>query len=271
MALDFVVKDVIHRVTAKFVPAYLPEAKKAFYLKAVNQQELDIHEVASKAAVYNIEADPRVIEDGFNAACELILYLLADGFKVRTPLARLSTRLPGEYFGTETGLPDGVFPQLRAHPSRDAQEYIRSRTRVLIDGTMGADGYIGRAVDGSDGTVNMTMTENTILTIYGYGLRIGADAEHAGQEGLTFESDDPAYPSVKASVIAVNEPKMIKVLVPPQLGLAKSYYLKIVTQTSAKSGGTLLKNLREVRSEFKLKAFKREAPAAGLGSDATLG
>jgi hypothetical protein len=35
MALDFTVKDIIHKVTAKFVPAFLPEAKKKYNLKGL--------------------------------------------------------------------------------------------------------------------------------------------------------------------------------------------------------------------------------------------
>jgi hypothetical protein len=40
MALDFIVKDIIHKVTAKFTHAWLPEAKKPYNLKAVFQLEL---------------------------------------------------------------------------------------------------------------------------------------------------------------------------------------------------------------------------------------
>ena len=54
MALDFIVKDVIHKLMAKYVHAYLPDAKKPYNLKAVFQPELDIHGIASKAEVYNI-------------------------------------------------------------------------------------------------------------------------------------------------------------------------------------------------------------------------
>ncbi|MDR2053634.1 MAG: hypothetical protein LBP80_09485 [Treponema sp.] len=74
---------------AKFVHAFLPDAKKPYNLKAVFQPELDIHGIASKAEVYNIEADPRVIEEGFTAACELIYYLAADGYKIKTPVFNL--------------------------------------------------------------------------------------------------------------------------------------------------------------------------------------
>jgi hypothetical protein len=38
IAINFTVKDVIHKVTAKFTPASLPEAKKPYNLRAVLQQ-----------------------------------------------------------------------------------------------------------------------------------------------------------------------------------------------------------------------------------------
>ena len=54
MSLDFQEKDVIHGITAKYVPAFLPDAKKGFNAKAVFQPELNIHGIATKASVYNI-------------------------------------------------------------------------------------------------------------------------------------------------------------------------------------------------------------------------
>ena len=68
MALDFTVRDVIHKITVKFVHAFLPDAKKPYNLRAVFQPELDIHALAGKAEVYNIETSPKVIEEGLTAA-----------------------------------------------------------------------------------------------------------------------------------------------------------------------------------------------------------
>jgi hypothetical protein len=82
-----------------------------YNLRAVLQPELDVHGVAGKAEVYNLEADPKVIEEGFTAACELIYYLVADGYKIKTPLFNLRIRLPGEYEGAETGLNEGLHPE----------------------------------------------------------------------------------------------------------------------------------------------------------------
>jgi hypothetical protein len=261
MALDFTIQDIIHKVLGKFIPAYLPEAKKPYYLKAVLQPELDIHEVASKADVYNIETNPKVIEDGFIAASKLMLYLVADGYKIKTPLFTMYMRFPGEYMGSETHLVEGAHPEVRLQASQLLRDYIGEKVHVEFDGFDNAEGLIAEAIDENNGHVNATITEGNILTVHGYGLKIESDAEHAAEAGFFFENDiDPAF---KAEVIAVNEPKTLKVVVPAQLSVGKSYYLKVITQSSPKASSHVLKNLREMRSDFKLKLFKREAPSAG--------
>jgi hypothetical protein len=250
MALDFTVKDIIHKVTAKFVHAFLPGAKKPYNLRAVFQPELDIHGVASKAEVYNIEADPRLIEDGFNAACELIYYLAAEGYKIKTPLFNLGLRLPGEYDGSETSLPDGAFPQARLQIAAAFRQYLKDKVKVQFDGIEQAEGLIAEALDEASGAIDDVMTPGNLLDIRGYGLKIEADPAHKDAAGLWF--DDGQTSPVKAAIIAVNEPRSIKAIVPQGLTAGTEYALKIVTQSAARSHANLLKNLREVRSEFKL-------------------
>jgi hypothetical protein len=250
MALDFTVKDVIHKVTAKFVHAFLPDAKKPYNLRAVHQPELDIHGIASKAEVYNIATDSKVIEEGLTAGCELIYYLAADGYKIKTPLFNLRIRLPGEYEGAETSLNEGRHPEVRMQSAAPFQQYIRERVEVLFDGVDQADGLIAEAVDERSGQVDEAMTIGNLLTIRGYGLKIEGDKQHTDQVGLWF--DDGQNPSVKAEIVTVNEPRTLKAIVPATLGVGGEYTLKVVTQSSAKSSGSLLKNTREVRSDFKL-------------------
>ena len=252
MALDFMLKDIIHKVMAKFVHAFLPGAKKPFNLKAVFQPELDIHGIASKAEVYNIEADPRVIEEGFTAACELTYYLAADGYKIKTPVFNLSIRLPGEYEGAETHLPEGVHPEARLQASASLRTYIRDRVQVEFDCIDQRDGLIAEALDEQTGQLDEVMTLGNLLVIRGYGLKIEADADHAAQAGLFF--DDGSSALVKAEILAVNEPRTLKAIVPAALVVGTHYALKIVTQSPTKGGGTLLKSLREIHSEFKLSA-----------------
>jgi hypothetical protein len=252
MALDFTVKDIIHKVTAKFVHAFLPDAKKPYNLRAVFQPELDVHGIASKAEVYNVETDPKVIEDGFVAACELIYYLAADGYKIKTPLFNLRIRLPGEYEGAETGLAEGLYPEVRMQSAAPFREYIRNKVGVQFDGVDQSDGLIAEAVDEHTGQLDEVMTIGNLLTVRGYGLKIEADDEHKDEAGLWF--DDGQGGLVQAEILAVNEPRTLKTIVPATLGVGGEYTLKIVTQSSAKGNRAVLKTVREVRSDFKLTA-----------------
>ncbi|MDR1400684.1 MAG: DUF4469 domain-containing protein [Treponema sp.] len=252
MAIDFTVKDVIHKVMAKYVPAFLPGAKKPYNLKAVFQPELDIHGIASKAEVYNIETDPRVIEEGLTAGCELIYYLIADGYKIKTPVFNLSIRLPGEYEGAETHLPEGIHPEARLQASTALRNYIQDRVQVEFDGIDQRDGLIAEAVDEHTGQLDEVITISKLLTIRGYGLKVEADAAHTDEVGLFF--DDGETTPVKTEIIAVNEPRTLKVIVPATLVVGKDYALKVITQSSARGSSALLKGLREIHSEFKLTA-----------------
>jgi hypothetical protein len=252
VALDFKVKDIIHKVTAKFVHAFLPNAKKPYNLRAVFQPELDIHGIASKAEVYNIETDPKVIEDGFNAACELIYYLAADGYKLKTPLVNMGIRLPGEYEGAETSLAEGLYPEIRVQAAAALRQYIRDRVKVQFDGIDQSDGFIAEAVDEKTGLMDEVMTIGNLLTVRGYGLKIEWEGIYEDTVGLRF--DDGQTLPTKARIIAVNEPRTLKVIVPADLKPGREYTLQVVTQSSAKGNGGILKTVREVRSGFKLAA-----------------
>ncbi|MDR1098563.1 MAG: DUF4469 domain-containing protein [Tannerella sp.] len=54
-----------------------------------------------------------------------------------------------------------------------------------------------------------------------------------------------------ATAVAINEPRTVTGIIPFTLP-AGAYYVEIVTQTSIKGGGQLLKEARTVRSEHTL-------------------
>jgi hypothetical protein len=252
MALDFTVKDIMHKIAVKFTHAFLPEAKKPYYLKAVHQPELDVHGIASKADVYNIGTSPKVIEEGLNAGMELIYYLAADGFKIKTPLFNLKIRVPGEYDGSETYLADGVFPVARLQTSAHFRKYLKERVKVEFDGLDQSDGLIAEAKDEATGLIDEAATVRNILTLHGYGLKIESDEAHKDEVGLWFDlsSDDP----VRADIVAVNEPRTLKVIV-PGLMAGSVYTVRLVTQSSAKTHTHLLKEPRVMVAEFTLTAM----------------
>jgi hypothetical protein len=250
MAIDFTVKDILHRIQVRFIHAFLPEAKKPYNLKAVHQPELDIHGIASKADVYNIQTSPKVIEEGLTAGIELIYYLVADGFKVKTPLFNLKLRVPGEYDGSETRLPDGIFPMARLQTSAAFRKYLKDRVKAEFGGVDQSDGLIAEAYDEASELTDEIVTIGNLLAIHGFGLKIEGDEAHKDAVGLYFAPEEGGT-AVKVDIIAVNEPRTLKVIV-PALEAGKAYSLKVVTQSSAKGSSTLLKNIREVHSEFTL-------------------
>jgi hypothetical protein len=247
MALDFTVKDVIHKITAKFVHAFLPDAKKKFHLKAVLQPELDIHGIASKAEVYNIATSPKIIEEGMLSGMELIYYLAADGFKIKTPVFNLGIRLPGEYDGSEIHLPEGIHPEVRLQVNANLRAFIKEKVEVLFDGIDTSDGFIGEVRDEKTGLTDQTITIDNLLTIHGYGLKIESDPAHSAGVGVFFEA--PGQPAIPAKAIAVNEPRLLKVIAPATLSAGSDYQIRVATQSSAKGSSTLLKTIREISSE----------------------
>jgi hypothetical protein len=215
----------------------------------MHQPELDIHGIASKADVYNLQTNPKIIEEGMNAGMELIYYLVADGYKIKTPLFNLRMRIPGEYIGSETHLPSDVFPVARLQTSARFRNYLKDRVKIVIDGIDHSDGYIAKILDETTGFIDDWTSHGHLLTIRGWGLKIDGTDENKDKIGLFFMPQDQGVEPCKAEIIAVNEQKKIKILVPYSVGTGMKYTLKIVTQTSAKSSGNLLKNLREVVSD----------------------
>ena len=252
MAIDFKTKDVIHHIPVKFVRASLPGAKKPYYLKAVHQPELDIHGIASKADIYNITTSPKVIEEGLAAGMKLIGYLAADGYRIKTPLFTLKIRVPGEYYGSENALGEGLYPRATLQTRAEFRKYLQEKVKIEFDGMSDMEGFIGEALDEATGLNSQKLTKGNILTIQGYGLKIESDREHADETGVFFTTASGS--TVKAPIVPVNEPKKLKVLIPHELETGASYTINIRTMSSSCGGSYLLKRPRKVKSAFSLTA-----------------
>jgi hypothetical protein len=218
----------------------------------VFQPELTIHEVALKAAVYNIPTNPKVIEEGLTAGIELMHYLVADGFKIKTPLFNLRMRIPGEYDGSETSLPPGSFPVAKMQISGGFRNYLKEKVKLDFTGMDTRDCYIKEVTDVATGAVDDMMTRGNVITIHGKGMKIEGDNNHKDKVGVFFVPTDGA--PVKASTVALNNPKTLIVHVPNELTEGELYQLSISTQSSIKGGGKPRKNMRDIRSDFTLVA-----------------
>jgi hypothetical protein len=254
MALDFKVKDVMHRIIAKFFQAYLPTATKKYILRPVLQPELDIHGIASKASVYNITTSPKIIEEGMTAGMELIYYLSADGYKINTPVFLLKAATPGEYDGTETRLPDGRAAEGRITISPELRKYFAEHVEIQIDGIEENIGLIGESTDYTTGKSDI-VTRGGILEIRGIGIKVAGDDKHTEDVGLYLE-DAATNERIKFKTtdFAFNSPHDLRAIVPTGLTVDKNYYIVIRTQASVKSSSSLLKNIREIKSDYTLTA-----------------
>jgi hypothetical protein len=251
MPLDFKSKDVMHRIITKFYPAFLPNAKKKYVMRAVYQPELDINGIASKAEMYNITTSPKVIEEGMIAGMQLITYLAADGYKIKTPIFTLKVTTPGEYDGTETHLPPGITPEGRLTLSPELRKYLGENVTIQIDGVEENNGMIAEIINNVTGEIDATINSGALFSVRGTGLKIEYDEFHTDETGLFLEDVNTAIRTKIDMVnIAVNEPREIRAIAPQYIGVGLSFYIVVCTQASVKSNGRPLKKVREMKSDF---------------------
>jgi hypothetical protein len=161
-------------------------------------------------------------------------------------------RIPGEYDGAETHLPSNIFPMARMQVSASFREYLKEKVQVQIDGKEDVDGFIAQATDEATGLVDEVATVGNILTIHGYGLKLEEPKDY--NPGVFFKAASGA--PIEATVIAVNEPKTLKIVIPSELTDGTAYQLIVQTWSSIKSYGYLVKDMRDIRSDFTLTAHK---------------
>ncbi|MDR3351215.1 MAG: DUF4469 domain-containing protein [Prevotellaceae bacterium] len=250
MGIIFKTRDVLHRITVKFFPANLPGAKKPYNLRVVHEPELDIHAIASKAALYSVLTPPEVIEEGLAAGMELMYYLAADGYKIKTPVFTLKVTVPGEYEGHETALPEGLRPHGRLTLAPGLRKYLAEKVTLQFAGIERNEGFIRSLLDRTTGETDTVLTPGGLFILRGGGLKITSDAEHAGDAGLYYEdAETGARLREDDRNIVLNEPSTLGAAacgVTP----GRTYYIIVRTQSKAGRGGKLLKHVREVRSEF---------------------
>jgi hypothetical protein len=255
--------DVLQKVDAKFVHNTLPDTaegpRKPYILRPANQAVLDVHQVASKAEVLNITTSPQIIEEGANAYFRLHRYLSGAGFKIKNPICTTHIKFPGEYDGHETHLHKGLYPQVRMQIAPGFRKYIAEKTETNFDGFFETDGYFAEVLDEATGLIDVTVTLGGVIVITGYGLKIDGEGPLKDHVGLFFVPRSSGQ-TLKAQFLPVNEPRLLKAVVPASLIVGKEYRLQVVTMTSARGNGRLLKETRQIRSDFYLEAAAPVVP-----------
>jgi hypothetical protein len=159
--------------------------------------------------------------------------------------------IPGEYDGAETNLPHGITPQGRLTLSHELQKYLAEHIEIQFDGIEKTNGMIAEIVNHVTGEIDLTVNAGAIFYVRGMGLKIEADDLHAAEAGLFLEdADTGARTRIDAVNIALNEPRELRAIAPTTVVAGKQYYVVVSTQASAKNGAHLLKNMREMKSDF---------------------
>jgi hypothetical protein len=102
--------------------------------------------------------------------------------------------------------------------------------------------------------VDETATIGNILTIRGYGLKLETAEGHHVEAAVFFKPATGVPTEVK--VIAVNEPRTLKVLVPAELVEGTAYQIVVNTMSSTRNSGVTLKKMRDMRSDFTVTAHR---------------
>jgi hypothetical protein len=178
---------------------------------------------------------------------ELAMLLACDGAKIKTPFFSMHINVPGTYRGTEKTLPEGVKPELKLLTTKEVRDCISRHLEVFIDGKMRNDCAISRVYDRASGTNDELITRGRIVSLTGTGLKVGSSEENRDAAGVFFEC--PEGTLTPAVDISRNEATRVNILVPESLKENIPYHIVIKTQYSPASGGTLLKELRHVRTE----------------------
>jgi hypothetical protein len=231
MSLGFEVTKVLHRINACFVKAALPGFEGKFHLRPVQQQSLNVHDVASKADIYKIHTSPETIEEGANAFFALVCHLVAEGYRIDTPIFRLSAKIPGVYNGTEEKLPAEISPELRLTAAKQVKDYVKKYSEVALVAKITSQSFIETVFDHGSETSDECITRGQNITITGSGIKILSSPEQQAEAGVFFEHPDGSM--VKASMPPTNEPKRLVVLVPQSLDENVEY--RICLKTMAKS------------------------------------
>ncbi|MDR2041782.1 MAG: DUF4469 domain-containing protein, partial [Tannerella sp.] len=137
-------------------------------------------------------------------------------------------------------------PEVRVTASATLRKYIGENVQIVFDGVEDPQGMIGEVKDEATGKIDEVITRDNIVTIRGYGLKIESDADHAAQAGVFPVSAQQQEIPFKAVA-----PRTLKLISPANIS-AGAYTILIRTQSNVKYSGHLLKELREVRSEFTL-------------------
>jgi hypothetical protein len=251
--------EALHRVCVWLYPNYLPSAKKPFLARAENEQILRVEQVA--AALKQRAGYVGKVTDLIDAIEQFMaetMYQVADGYAVDLGPVTLYPIIGGEWNGPEEA------SDRKAHPIRfrcRIMPRMRRMSEVISLDCMGVipqNGQIDEVIDQASGVVNREITIGNYIELRGTGLRVAAPPNPDEKTGVWFVDENNA--ATKCPLIADNGMHAVKFL-SPGLADGKKYKVRIVTYSSVRERGLLIKNHRTMETTFQVTAKTTVVPA----------
>jgi hypothetical protein len=238
-----------HHVEAELRECYLAGAEGKYVAYTKNEERLDVPDVvASMRDRAGFPGNPEEAEAVIRQYFDEVKYLLMDGFAINF----------GDLVSTRASL-GGLFDD--PHGVIDPKEHpVNFHTRTLhglkkLAGLM--DFYLTESTDAAfirafrdaaSETVDEMVTPGGGFTLLGRNIKVaGADPKDVGVAFVS--TDNPAVTVEVASKLIGNSPSKIAGIV-PELPPDRRWRVRVRTRYT--TGGTLLKEAREITSTFKL-------------------
>jgi hypothetical protein len=237
---------ILHKIKVRLFPNTLPTVKEPYIARTSGEKLLTVEEIcASLKNRGGFTGDYGQVVTNAKQFFDEAAYLLCDGYGLNMGYFSIHTRVGGGWKTVDEANDRIKHPVGFSFRVRRPLAELADRIELDAQGITSNEGFIGEALDEATGSLDETATIGNILTITGSGLKVAGD----GDCGVYFQSEDDQ--SLTRLVLAVNEPKTLKVVV-PALPAGNEYRIVVKTCTPTGKHGGQLKTMRTIISDFTL-------------------
>jgi hypothetical protein len=234
-----------HNVRFSLYPNTLPKVEGRYIARVDNEKVLGVDDVVAnlvKRAGANIKGQDLI--DNLTQFFTEVEFDVCDGYGVNLGVCVIYPRIGGTWEHENEAADRKKHPiAFKCRPTAEMRrlaDYIDLESNGIAD----QNGIIQEVID--DATKSSEeLSLGLTVTLYGHGLKVGADAEHKAEAGVFFR--DTKNAAETRAFVSVNEPRCLKVIVPASLAKTQTYFIVVRTQL-ALDCQHLRKELREMTS-----------------------